>query len=257
MLTALRTSDNGKVLARSSAKADSPFMCPACNREVVLHKGLIRIHHFAHKARVACRLGAGESEDHLLTKLSLFDALRTEPNAQDVELEKRFGNCVGDVFAIISGVPVAIEIQRSALAVREITDRTEHYHRLGIAVLWIGIPNGDLGLSRYSPAAWERWCHAAYFGRVYCWSGGQTLRPVHYAPFALRVEESSWRKNGQVHSSGGYDRRSRRWRKPQPGQPVLVSNGFRRTPRQAWTGGSVHVPECTLFIDRQPNWWDQ
>ena len=221
MLTALRTSDSVKVLARSSAKADAPFMCPACNREVVLHKGLIRIHHFAHKARVACRLGAGETEDHLLAKLSLFDALRAAPN---------FGTCVAD---------------------------TEHYHRLGIAVLWIGIPNGDLGLSRCSPAAWERWCHAAYFGRVYYWSRGQTLRPVHYAPFALRVEESSWRKNGQVHSSGGYDRRSRRWRKPQPGQPVLVSNGFRRTPRQAWTGGSVHVPECTLFIDRQPNWWDQ
>ena len=47
MLTALRTSDNEKVLARSSAKPDAPFMCPACRREVVLHKGLIRIPHFA------------------------------------------------------------------------------------------------------------------------------------------------------------------------------------------------------------------
>ena len=55
MLTALRISDNDKVITRSSAKADAPFMCPACHREVVLHKGLIRVLHFAHKARVACR----------------------------------------------------------------------------------------------------------------------------------------------------------------------------------------------------------
>jgi competence protein CoiA len=256
MLTALRTSDNEKVLARSSAKPDAPFMCPACHREVVLHQGLIRIHHFAHKARVACRLGAGETEDHLLTKLSLFDALRAAPNVKHVELEKRFGTSVADVFAVIAGVPVAIEIQRSALAVREITARTQQYHRLGIAVLWIGIPNGDLGLSRYSPAAWERWCHAAYFGRVYYWVGGQSLRPIHYGPLALRVEETSWRKHGQVHSGGGYEKRSRRWRKPQAGKPVLLSNGFRRTSRQAWSGGSVHVPECTLFVDGQPSWWD-
>ncbi|MDM0031336.1 competence protein CoiA family protein [Variovorax sp. J22P271] len=232
-------------------------MCPACRREVVLHQGLIRIHHFAHKARVACRLGAGETEDHLLTKLSLFDALRKESNVQDVELEKNFGTAVADVFAVISGVPVAVEMQRSALAVSEITARTAEYHRLGIAVLWIDIPNGDLGLSRYSPAAWERWCHAAYFGRVYYWAGGQTLRPVHYAPLALRVEETSWRTNGQIHSGGGYYRRSRRWRTPRPGQPVLLLKGFQRSLRHAWTGGSVHGPECTLFIDRQPNWWDQ
>lgn len=256
MLTALRLADNEKVLARSSEKADAPFACPACQREVVLHKGLIRIHHFAHKTELACRLGAGETEDHLLTKLSLFDALCQAPNVREAALEKRLGSAVADVFALISDVPMAIEVQRSALAVGEITQRTAEYHRLGIAVLWVGIPNGDLGLSRYSPAAWERWCHAAYFGRVYYWSGGQTLRPVHFAPHAIRVDETSWRRYGQVFSGGGYDRRSRRWRAPQAGRPVLVSDGFRKTWRPAWSGASVRVPECTLFIDKQPAWWE-
>ena len=175
---------------------------------------------------------------------------------QAVELEKNFGTAVADVFAVISGVPVAIEIQRSALAVSEITARTAEYHRLGIAVLWIGIPNGDLGLSKYSPAAWERWCHAAYFGRVYYWAGGQTLRPVHYAPVPIHVAKNSWRQHGQIHSGGGYDKRSRRWRQPQAGQPVQVSNGFQRTCRSPWAGASVQVPACTLFIDAQPKWWD-
>lgn len=256
MLTALRSANGEKVLARASAKGEAPFMCPACRCEVVLHKGLMRVHHFAHKARVACRFGAGETEDHLLAKLSLFDALRTEPNVQGAELEKNFGTSVADVFAVISGVPVAIEIQRSALAVAEITARTAQYHQLGIAVLWIGIPNGDLGLSRYSPAAWERWCHAAYFGRVYYWAGGQALRPVHYAPVAIRVAESSWRQHGRIHSGGGYDKRSRRWRKPQAGKLVLVSDGFRKTCRSAWAGATVQIPSCTLFVDVQPTWWD-
>lgn len=256
MLTALRTSDHEKVLARESAKADAPFACPACRREVVLHKGVIRIHHFAHKAQFACRFGIGETEDHRLTKLSLFDALRQAPNVQDAELEKRFGPVVADVFALISGEPVAIEIQRSALSPKEIAARTVEYHRLGIAVLWVGIPNGDLGLSRNNPAAWERWCHAAYFGRVYYWGGGQTLRPIHYAPLSIHVAESQWRQHGQVLSGGGYDKRSKRWRTPQPGQPILVSSGFRKTKRPAWAGALVQVPECTLFMDEQPNWWD-
>lgn len=256
MLTALRASDSEKVLARSSARADAPFCCPACRREVVLHQGLIRIHHFAHKRLVECRLGTGETEDHLLTKLSILDALRREANVRELELEKRFGSSIADVFALISGMPVAIEIQRSALGLDEIANRTQEYHRLGIAVLWLGIPDGDLGLSKYSPLAWERWCHAAYFGRVYYWAGGQMLRPVHFAPHAIEVGASQWRRHGQVHTSEAYAKRSKLWRVPQPGQPVLSSQGFRKTWRAAWTGGAMRVPECTLYIDTQPVWWE-
>lgn len=257
MLTAIRDSDQSKVLARASEKVHAPFACPACQREVTLRKGNIRTHHFAHKPPISCRDAMGETEDHLLTKLSIFDALKLEPNVVAVELEKRFETSIADVYAVISGVPVAIEIQRSILTPAEINARTSNYHRLGIAVIWVGIPNSDLGMSRYSPAAWERWAHAAYFGRVYYWAGGQTLRPVHFGPYMLQVEYQSWRKHGEEHSAGGYEKHSKRWRTPQAGQLVKLSTDFRRTRRDAWAGGSVQVPESTLYVDRLAPWWSK
>ena len=135
MLTALRQSDSAKVLARASEKSEAPFLCPRCRRELVLRKGRIKVHHFAHKPPVTCALGKGETEQHLKAKLEIFDALRTEPNVSELELEKDLGMSVADVYARISGVPVAVEIQRSELSVNDIVARTKNYHRLGIAVL--------------------------------------------------------------------------------------------------------------------------
>jgi competence protein CoiA len=166
MLTALRQSDQTKVLARDSEKFESPFLCPRCNRVLVIRKGRIKAHHFSHKPPVTCSLGIGETEQHLQAKLAIYDALAQETNVSDLELEKDFGISVADVFALISGVKVAIETQRSALTVNDITTRTSNYHLLGIAVLWIGLQKPDIHSAQYSPRAWEKWVHAAYFGRV-------------------------------------------------------------------------------------------
>jgi hypothetical protein len=78
---------------------------------------------------------------------------------------------------------------------------------------------------------------------------------VHFGAHALQIEESRWRKHGRVLVSPAYDKRSSLWRTPQPGNAVLVSQGFRKVHRPAWSGGSVQVPECTLYLDTQPNWW--
>ena len=221
-----------------------------------MRKGSIRIHHFAHKAPTACRLGVGETQDHLQVKLAIFDGLRDQANVTELELEKRFQGSVADVYAVISGVRVAIEVQRSVLGVGDVAARTANYHRLGIAVVWVALPNGNQEFERYSPSAWERWCHAACFGRVYYWVHGQVLRPIHYGPVALHVAHQTWRKHGEEHSAGGYDKRSKRWVTPMPGLPMLLSTHFQRRSRQAWTGGKFVVPECTLFLDQQPAWWN-
>jgi competence protein CoiA len=255
VLTALRQSDGLKVVARDAERADAPFSCASCAAEMTLKKGALRIHHFAHKAPTVCRLGVGETEDHYLVKLAIHDALREEANVENVELEKRLPGAVADVFAVISGVPVAVEVQRSVLGIADVAARTARYHRLGIAVVWVALPDGDLSFDRYSPSAWERWCHAACFGRVYYWARGQWLRPVHYAPVSLHVPQQTWRKAGRELSAGGYDRRSRLWVRPAAGEPVSLSAHFQRRVRPAWSGGKMAVPDCTLFIDRQPAWW--
>ncbi|WP_435452511.1 competence protein CoiA [Variovorax sp. LT1P1] len=255
MLTATRQHDQRKVLARDSERMEAPFTCPACAREMVLRKGQIRIHHFAHAAATVCRLGAGETQEHLEVKQAIFDGLRDQPTVQGLELEKWLGDSIADVYAVISGVRVAIEVQRSVLGIDQIVHRTSNYHRMGIAVMWVALPSADLTFDRYSPSAWERWCHAAYFGRVYYWHGGQTIRPVHFGPVALHVPEQSWRQYGQEHSAGGYDKRSKRWVKPQPGIPMLLSHHFRGQLRERWNGGKLQIPRCTLFVDKQPVWW--
>lgn len=256
MLTALRNRDRKKVVARSSVKGEAPFSCPECMREVVLHKGNIRVHHFAHKPPVTCRLGTGETEAHLKTKLAIFDALSTEQNVQNLELERNFGVSVADVFAQIGGTSVAIEIQRSTLSVADITRRTANYHALGITVLWLALPNESIFSKKYSPSAWEKWVHAAYFGRVYYWLHGQTVQPVHFGPFHIEVEYKTWYESGgEMQSAGGYTRTAKRYKTPQPGQQVQLARDFRSANKEAWAGGTVTVPACRLYVDRQTKWW--
>jgi competence protein CoiA len=255
MLTAIRQSDSTKVLARQSERAQAPFVCPACQREMILRKGPIKVHHFSHKPPTNCSLGKGETELHHRAKLEMYDALRADPLASEVELEKDLGGSIADVYARISGVRVAIEIQRSVLSVNDIISRTRKYHLLGIAVLWMGLPNPDLSSAKYSPRAWEKWCHGAYYGRVYYWEQGQTLRVVHFDEYTIHVPSSSWYENGSEQSAGGYDRRSKRWRTPRPGASVAIARDFYSNARAAWSGGTVSVPACTLYLDRQKKWW--
>lgn len=255
MLTAIRQSDVLKVLARDSTKLEAPFRCPKCKSEMVLRKGRIKAHHFAHKPPITCALGSGESEQHYRAKLEIFDALKNEANVLEAELEKDFGISVADVYVKISGVPVALEIQRSNLTVNEIVSRTRNYHRLGVSVLWLGLPSSDLSTDKYSPKAWEKWCHAAYFGRTYYWSHGQVILPVHFSPYRIHVAATSWYEDGSEQSAGGYDRNSKRWRTPQKGVPMLLAHHFSSRQRPAWSGGSIDIPQSTLFVDRQQKWW--
>lgn len=255
MLTAIRESDFAKVVAKWSERSEGPFLCPGCRREVSLRKGNIKAHHFAHKPPIVCKRGVGESEQHLQIKLEIFEALQAESNVTDLELERDFGISVADVYAKISGIPVAIEIQRSTLSANEINSRTRNYHQLGVFVLWIALPSVALKSEKYSPSAWEKWCHATYFGRVYYWEHGQNLTPVHFDQYSISVPYSSWYENGSEQSAGGYDKRSKRWRTPRLGKPIRISVDFRPSARPAWSGGTVVVPDCSVYVDRLLKWW--
>ncbi|MGO1000875.1 competence protein CoiA [Lysobacter sp. CA196] len=254
MLTAICQPGQTKVEARNVSKADGPFICPTCRKDVIVSKGLIRIHHFRHKPPVTCYRGRGESQQHLAAKQAIYDALLVQAGVADLELEKDFGVSVADVYARISGVPVAIEIQKSNLSVADITARTLNYHRLGIAVLWLGLWNPELGSLKYRPKAWERWCHAAYFGRVFYWAGGETIRPVQFAPFSTYVEERTWYESGGYEqSAGGYSKRSKAFRTPRRGTDHRISGDFVRRLNDGFRGGSVSVPRCTLYASNKKN----
>ncbi|MBF0250384.1 MAG: competence protein CoiA [Alphaproteobacteria bacterium] len=256
MLSGIKNSSNSKVFARNVTKEDAPFSCPGCRGELTIKKGNIKTHHFAHKPPFNCSRGQGETDAHRKCKEDIFLNLSTRQNVTHLDLEADFGTSVADIFCRIDGIPVAIEIQKSDVTVNQITLRTQNYHLRGINVLWLALYNPKLDEKRYSPKAWEKWCHAAYFGRVYYWINSLTVLPVHFAEYRLDVECSSWYDEyGEEQSAGGYTKRSKRYRAPLVGSQLDIATDFRSTTKDAWSRGTVSVPQCSLYVDRLRKWW--
>ena len=256
MLCGIREKDGQKVFARNSTKEEAPFLCPSCKNKLILRKGNIKIHHFAHKPPISCSYGEGETEAHRRCKETIYESLKKAPNVSFVDVEKDLGGLVADVYAVIDDVPVALEVQKSKISANEIFRRTETYNTLGIHVLWIAIINSKLNEERYSPSAWEKWCHAAYFGRVYYWLRDSIVLPFHFSDYLLYVEESTWfETGGYERSAGGYHKKSKRYKKPVEGREVDISKNFAPTTKKEWRGGTVHVPDCRLYTDKQRRWW--
>jgi competence protein CoiA len=152
MLCAKRTSDGHSVIARSESRSNAPFNCPECSNEVILRKGMIRIHHFAHKPPFTCSYGAGETDAHRRCKIAIYDALLQAPNVRKPGLERSLMTVRPDVRAYINDVPIAIEVQISALSLDSIIRRTIEYARQGVYLLWLAQWTSDLDVERYSPA---------------------------------------------------------------------------------------------------------
>ena len=256
MLCGTRQKDHKKVFASQSQKDEGPFYCYGCGGELVLRKGRIKIHHFAHKPPYNCTIGEGETEAHRECKISIYNSLSNQPNVTQLELEKNLGDAVPDIYCFINGHPVAIEIQRSNISVDSITSRTIIYEKLGIYVVWLALFNDDLYQDKYSPKAWEKWCHATYFGRVYYWMSDLTVVPVHFSDYFLYVETSSWyNEYGEEQSAGGYQKTSKRYKTPQLGRKLNLATDFRPTVKPSWQGGSVYVPKCKIYCDKLRKWW--
>ena len=256
MLCAIQEQSNEKVIARAVAKSDGPFLCPICRKQLTLRKGQIKAHHFAHKPPVTCLYGLGESEAHRWAKWSLYDALSQHPDVTECELEKNFGNVVSDVYAVIRGTPVALEIQISNLALDEIVYRTEAYCSMNIPVLWLPLFSDKLEKKKYSPKVWEKWLHTAGYGRIYYWLANLTIIPIHFDEYELDVEGSEWYDEyGDYQYTSSYTKRSKRWRTPLKGKQINIVHDLiiqRRKPR---TIGKMHIPKSMLLVDQQTRWW--
>jgi competence protein CoiA len=258
VLTAVRIPNASSVHAWEQSRADGPWHCPECRSDVVLKRGRIVVAHFAHKPPTCCEYGVGESWEHRRSKFELFQALSRDARVTSLELERDLGRVRPDLYATIDGVDVAIEVQISALSMDTIERRTTEYRRQGIAVLWLAIWCPALAEKRYAPRSWEKWLHAAYFGRVYyfCPGAGLRLAAYHFDEHRLWVEESSWYdESGYEQSAGGYDRRSRRYRTPKRGPTLHLIDDFAACNRTSWDGGTISVPAARLYLDTKAQWW--
>jgi competence protein CoiA len=251
MLSAIRKSDGISVLAHTASRMEAPFLCPQCGDLVVLRRSEIRLTHFAHTRSGLCAYSAGESDEHRRCKLEIYQALRKHPNARDVFLEKSLTTARPDVSATINGVPVAIEVQISNLPMETIIRRTREYTRKGIYVLWLLQWTPYLDASRYTPRLWEKWIHAAYFGRVYYWLKGLTVVRYRFDAHLKHVPVSTWfSRIGKKMKVGGYTTKSRRFCSPVRGPKLHIATDFGPQDRECWRLNGLIVPAARLFMEQ-------
>jgi len=251
MLCAKRQLNGEVAIAYSESKANAPFLCPECNEEVVLRSGRVRVNHFAHRIPQNCHNGTGESDVHRRCKMEIYEALLRTPGVTNVELERPLDTNRPDISAYINGIPVAIEVQISALSMESIIRRTAEYSRKGIYVLWLAQWTPYLDGVRYSPRLWEKWIHAAYFGRIYYWLEGLKVASYHFDPYFKNIPESSWYSDrGEQMSSRGYSRRSKRYRSPVRKRILSLVEDFLPKDREWWKGSDFVIPTSKLFMER-------
>lgn len=250
MLSARRKSDGNTVLAYFERKSNAPFACLDCGEEMILKSGRERVSYFAHSNPLASQHGENETEAHRRCKFEIFEALQREPGVRDVTLERALDGARPDVSAYINGVPVAIEVQISSLSLEKILKRTIRYHQLGIYVLWLLQWTPKLDADRYSPRLWEEWIHAAYFGRVYYWTGGLSIVSYHFDAALKSVPKTSWYSPaGKRMTAGGFTRRSKRLRVPVRGRTLNLAKDLMPRERLWWEGGGLKVPDAKLYIE--------
>lgn len=249
MLVAIRKSDGQIVSAYHERRENGPFRCQECGDPVILHIGRNRINHFAHENPIQRHYALNESDLHRRCKMEIFEALQKLPNVLNAALERPLGANRPDVSAYINGTPVAIEVQISDLSVETIMQRTIDYHRSGWYVLWLLQWTPKLDAPQYIPRMWERWLHAACFGRVHYWKQGLEILSYTFEPAVRSVPRRKWfGRNGRLMTSGGYSHRLKRARTAVRVATLNLATDFMPKQRYWWEGGGVKVPDAKLYL---------
>lgn len=248
MLVALDRNDR-RVVAKCVSKSDGPFHCPACQHPVIIKKGHVYVHHFAHKARQDdCDFG-GESMEHLRLKDEIALALRQAKQKRCREYV--IGNQRADVlwFHNIDGerYRVAIEVQCTPIDDGELLRRTVGWTAKNCAVLWVLPWKQELMSDTYYLRQTERWLHTLYFGKVYYWRDG-AITPVHFRDAYTYVEPTDF--------GGGYHRRLKRTKEPDIGPSVCIDQ-FYSYARPPFVSATVQIPRCRIMKDPLNSWWKE
>jgi Competence protein CoiA-like family len=163
---------NNARIAAAAAERGGEFHCPSCGRALILKKGRVVVHHFAHKPPVLCAWARGETLAHLEAKRIVYDALTARGVRAELEfaVETLPGDRRADVMAWSpKGRMIAIELQHTSISAEEIAERSFAYARAGAAQIWISFlaasvwkealnkGNGTLLIRRYAPRQFELW----------------------------------------------------------------------------------------------------
>jgi competence protein CoiA len=240
-MLAAEAQSSERVVAFSTPRSAGPFSCPECGAEVIIKKGKVRIHHFAHRTKSQCAHGDGETDTHRRAKEAIFRMLTRSSGVEDCRIEERCGPNRADVLFLIRGQWVAVEVQRSSLAPADLKARTENYTRLGVAVIWV-LTDKFEG-RRCRPNHWQKWLHALAFGSVFAWDYGCMVVPIGFAP-AYGFKGDGYDRDGTFHPACSY--RLKATRCPIRDDSINLTDmvALRRT---AWSSRSMDLPAALLW----------
>jgi competence protein CoiA len=265
---ARRLANHQPVHATGVAREEGPFYCAECHAEVALRQGAHRTPHFAHRSPVAVSTGGEEGTLHRLCKGELHAALAAAHPEGGWEVERTIparpqrgiAELRPDVSGRVRGLPLAIEIQASALDIAAIVQRTGTYAARRIPVLWLVPLHEQPPDDALRPRLHERYLHSLYLGRTYYWwpGLGSSVVPIHYGACTQRVPRSQWYRHGLGPvQAGGYERAYRSLKTPLCGPRLQIDRDFVPRPRDAFVPANERkaVPACLLWLDRLARWW--
>ncbi len=189
------SNDGNRIIARGATRNDD-FFCPFCKEPLILKKGEIKIHHFAHKPDSTC-LYSGETLEHLSTKLQIYDTLSKYSNVTNLQLELNIGNIRPDIlFDLVKDdntYRIGVEIQNSPIETPDIRRRNAEYANLSTHVLWL-LPNNLIpkysknsknpNIMECSVPEWQRNIHSIYDNKLYFYVEHLSVYPIHFCSIA-------------------------------------------------------------------------
>ena len=202
-------------ITAAAAQRGGEFHCPSCGKELVLKKGRVVVHHFAHKPPVLCGWARGETLAHLEAKQLVHAALTARGVKAELEfsVETLPGDRRADVMAWSpTGRMIAIELQHTSISAEEIAERAFAYARAGAAQIWISFLPGpvwkealDKGggtwiVRRYAPRQFELWIDGltAKAGRWMYDPHSKQFWLAKMMPHEIHDEETIWYAPGGI-----------------------------------------------------------
>ncbi len=223
---------NGQRIEADDAERGPAYRCPNCRDAVVLKKGRIVAHHFAHKPPHDCTWGKGETDEHRQAKKLFRDEFVRRGLRAEVEYE--VSSLPDDRRADVvvwspQGQAYALELQHSPVDYDNLEHRTRSYMHAGLRAIWIPFlrpklsqdakklgpeEDGDYRIRRYPARPFERWVHGFYFGQFWIYDPSRkALWKAKLAKHKMFVESFKWYDSeGAEQRVGGYWKISKKWR---------------------------------------------
>jgi competence protein CoiA len=267
MLVALNANNNRRP-AFEADKNENPFTCPFCMQNVVLKKGKVREHHYAHEPNSDCKYGEGESQLHYRVKKEIYLSLKDHPNCQKCEVERVLKGVRPDISLVINSYYVAIEVQKNKISIDEINKRFDSYSKLGIFLLWV-LPDKGPKLFFHEGEKeeicrinnWENHIQDVQNNRIYYWQSGAFVKPYHLGSFYIYKEEKEWYgEYGELRTSGGVWEEKKSYKMPiqYPIHNLHIANDFMPEIRKCTRREKNKFPDNSkIWIDKKEDWWKE